>query len=236
MVERVKTGIPGLDDILKGGIPKGASVVVAGGSGCGKSILSMQYIYNGAVQFNEPGLFVTIQTTTQNLLWDMQSFNWDIKKLQDQNLVKIERLKFEDQSGDIEDQVTQQLLIIAKLVKEIKAKRLVIDSLTVLGLWIEDRGKLRNMLFRFLSAIKELDCTTILTAETKGTPLDFSSFGVEEFVADGVIALYFFPPNRSIFVRKMRGTDHSKKVHPLEITQAGISLNPKDEIMWQTLR
>lgn len=236
MVERVKTGIPGLDDVLKGGIPKGASVVVAGGPGCGKSILSMQYIYNGASQFKEPGLFVTIQTTTQNLLWDMQSFNWDVKKFQDQNLIKIERLKFEESGGDVEDQVMQQLLIIAKIVKEIKAKRLVIDSITALGLWVTDRGKLRNMLFRFLSAIKELDCTTILTAETKGKYTEFGSFGVEQYVADGVIAIYFVPPNRSLFVRKMRGTSHSKKVHPLEITDTGISINPKDEVLWQSLR
>ncbi len=235
MVERVKTGIPGLDDILKGGIPRGASVVVAGGPGCGKTILAMQYIYNGAALAKEPGLFVTIQTGAQNLLWDMQSFNWNIKRFQDQNVIKIERLKFDDET-DIEDQVTNQLLLIAKLVREYRVKRLVIDSLTALGVWITERGKLRNLLFKFLTAIKELDCTTLLTAETKGKYTEFGSFGVEQFVCDGVIALYFVPPNRALFIRKMRGTNHSKKIHPLEITDQGIVINPKDEILWQSLK
>lgn len=234
-IDRVQTGVPGLDELIEGGIPQGASVIVAGGTGCGKSILAMQYLYNGATQFNEPGVFVTIETSKQNLLWDMENFNWDLKSLQNKNMLKIERLKFTPEA-DMEQQVLQQLQLIAKLVKSVNAKRLVIDSITAMGVWIPEKSNLRNLLFRFLNALKEIGCTTILTSETKGKINQFGSFGVEEFVADGVIALYLVPPNRSLFVRKMRGTNHSKSIHPMDIMQNGITVSAKDEILWQSLK
>lgn len=235
MIDRVKTGIPGLDDILDGGIPRNASVVLAGGPGCGKTILAQQFIYNGAAQLREPGIFITAQTDIQNIIWDMENFKWNFKALQDKNLVRIERVRFEHKAN-VEEQVEEQLALINGMVKEINAKRLVIDSITALGMWIEDRGSLRNTLFQFLSEIKKMGCTTILTAETMGEKNEFGSFNVEQYVSDGIIALYFVPPNRGLFVRKMRGTNHSKKVHPLEITENGIVVKSKDEILWQSLK
>src|SRR3989338_266656 len=234
VIDRVKTGIPGLDEILDGGIQCNASVVLAGGPGCGKTILAQQFIYNGAAQLREPGIFITAQTDIQNIVWDMQNFKWNFKALQDKNLVRIERVQF-DTKADVSMQVEEQLTLIGNMVKEIGAKRLVIDSLTAMGMWIDDRGTLRNTIFQFLSEVKKLGCTTLLTAETSGDKNEFGSFNVEQYVADGIIALYFVPPNRGIFVRKMRGTNHSKKVHPLEITEDGIVVKNKDEILWQSL-
>ncbi|HIH16599.1 MAG TPA: AAA family ATPase [Candidatus Diapherotrites archaeon] len=237
-MERVKTGIPGFDDLVQGGIPKGASILVSGGTGCGKSIFAMQFIYNGAKQFNEPGLYVTLETNLKNLAWDMQNFNWDIKPLQDAGLMKIYRLNL-GVSGDpanIEDQIEAELEVISAMVKELGAKRIVIDSTTAFGVWIREEGKLRGTLYKFVDALKDLDCTTLLTAEVRGDKHVMSAFGVEEFVADGVVALYFTPPFRSLFVRKMRGTNHSKKIHPLDISAQGLKVNPKDEIMWDAVK
>ena len=92
-------------------------------------------------------------------------------------------------------------------VKDIGATRLTIDSTTAFGGWITEQGKLRNLLFRFSDYLKDLNCTTLMTAETSGGPRDFSAYGVEEFVVDGIFAMYFIPPNRSIFIRKLRGKD-----------------------------
>ncbi len=195
----------------------------------------MQYIYNGAAQLAEPGIFITIQTDVQNIIWDMQNFRWNFKALQDKNLVRIERVHFESK-GDVAAQVEEQLGMIKQMVAELKAKRLVIDSVTGLGLWIEGKSELRNLLFEFLSDVKKMGCTTILTAETGGDKNEFGSFNVEQYVSDGIIALYFVPPNRGLFIRKMRGTNHSKKVHPLEITEEGVVVKSKDEILWQSLR
>ena len=81
MVEKITTGIKGLD-VITGGIPRGSSVLVAGGTGCGKSILATQFVYEGAKQFKEPGLMVALETHTQDIMLNMESFNWDIKPLQ----------------------------------------------------------------------------------------------------------------------------------------------------------
>jgi len=81
-MDRIQTGIPGFDEIIGGGIPKGSSVLVSGGTGTCKTIFSLQYIYNGAKMFQEPGLFVSIETNVRNISWNMESFNWDIRDLQ----------------------------------------------------------------------------------------------------------------------------------------------------------
>jgi KaiC/GvpD/RAD55 family RecA-like ATPase len=95
---------------------------------------------------------------------------------------------------------------------------------------------LRHQLFEFTSRLKELDCTTLLISETKSERNVFSAMGVEEFVADGVVALYFTPPHRNIFVRKMRGTNHSKSVHPFDITERGIVVHSRDEVLWDAIK
>ena len=237
-MERVKTGITGLDEIIQGGFPKGASILVSGGTGCGKSIFAMQYIYNGAKLYNEPGLFVTLETNLKNITWDMQNFSWDIKPLQDAGMMKIYRLNLgiSSDAANIEDQIDAELEAISAMVKELGIKRIVIDSTTAFGVWVREEGKLRGTLYKFIDALKDLDCTTLLTAEVRGDKHNLSAFGVEEFVADGVVVLYLTPPFRSLFVRKMRGTNHSKKIHPLDITAQGMKVSPKDEIMWDAVK
>ncbi|MEM4364116.1 MAG: ATPase domain-containing protein, partial [Candidatus Diapherotrites archaeon] len=137
---------------------------------------------------------------------------------------------------NVEAQIKEELKVIARLVKEMGCKRLVVDSTTAMGVWISEIGKIRHMLYTFADSLKEFGCTTILIAETKGDKTEYSAFGVEEFIVDGVIMLYFNPPNRAIFVRKLRGTNHSKKVHPFTITEFGIEVRPKDEIVWEALK
>ncbi len=216
-MERVKTGITGLDQLLQGGLPKGSSVLVSGGNGTGKTILSMQYIYEGARQFKEPGIFVSVESNAKSIAWDMQSFSWEIHSMQEN------------------DKISRELEMIAEKVREMNAKRLVIDSTTALAVWME-KVEFRPKLFDFLDQLKDLNCTTLFTSETRGDKTQFSAYGVEEFVADGVIALYFVPPNRSIFVRKMRGTGHSATLHPFEITDSGILIKPKEQVMWEAIK
>ena len=237
-MERIKTGIAGLDELVQGGIPKGSSVLVSGGSGTGKTIFAMQYIYQGAKDLEEPGLFVTLEGNLKNITWNMQSFNWDIKSLQDKNLIKIYRLNLDSMrhQRSVDEQIDKELEIISQMVQEIGAERLVVDTTSAFGVWVREEGALRGILYRFTNALKDLDCTTILTSETMGGKMQFSAFGVEEFIADGVVAMYFTPPHRSVFVRKMRGTDHSKTVHPFDISSAGIRINSKDEIMWEAIK
>ncbi len=234
-MERIPLGIKGLDDLVQGGAPKGSIVLVSGGTGTCKTIFAMQFAYNGAKHYKEPAVFVTIESGIRNILWDVESFGWDIKAMEDAKLMTIYRMRL-DPRKDVPSQIEGELSEISKHVKRIGAKRLVVDSTTAFGVWMKDPGIIRSMLYDFTSKLKELDCTTLLTSETKGGKTEFSAFGVEEFISDAVIALYFSPPNRSIFIRKMRGTDHSKKVHPFQITQAGIEVKSKDEVLWDAIR
>jgi circadian clock protein KaiC len=236
IVERTKTGIPGLDELLHGGIPKGSNVLVAGGAGTGKTILTTRFLYNGATQYGEAGLFVTLEGNVRDIAWNMESFQWDIKSLQDQGMLTIYRLNLGlADKTTIQDKIEEQLMEIEKEVKEINAKRLVVDSTTVFGAYL-DPSILRTTLFQFTDRLKNMGCTTLLTSETQPTKTVFSAYGVEEFVADGIIALYFTPPNRSLFIRKMRGTAHDKDPHPLEFTANGVAVNPRDKIIWEAIK
>jgi KaiC/GvpD/RAD55 family RecA-like ATPase len=236
-VERAKTGVPGLDELLGGGIPKGSNVLIAGGAGTGKTILATQYLYNGAVKYGEPGVFVTLEGNVRDIAWNMESFQWDIKSLQDQGLFTIYRMgmDFAKDKEMVEERLEDQLREIAKEVEEINAKRLVIDSTTVFGAYL-DPSLLRTSLFKLTDKLKSFGCTSLLTSETQPAKTAFSAFGVEEFVVDGVIALYFTPPNRSAFIRKMRGTVHDANPHPLSITNQGIVINSRDNIIWDAIK
>ncbi|MDO8626841.1 MAG: ATPase domain-containing protein [Candidatus Diapherotrites archaeon] len=237
MIERVPTHIEGFDELIQGGLPKGSAVLVSGGPGSGKTIFCMQYIYEGA-KHGEAGLYVTIETNLKNILWDMQSFKWDINSMQEKNLMKVYRLHLTAVDSDeaIQEQIENELETIKTIVKEIGAKKLVIDSVSAFAFWIRNQAFLRHMLFEFVDALKELGCTTILISETRGEKMDFSTFGVEEFITDSVVMLYFIPPHRALFIRKMRGTKHSQTPHPFEISDSGIKVRPRDEMLWEAIK
>ena len=234
-MERIKSGIKGLDELIQGGFPAGSTILISGGSGTCKTIFGLTYLYAGAKLYKEPGLYITLEGNLQNIIWNIESFGWDMKPLQEQNKLKIYRMNLRTQEN-VEGQIEEELKIIARLVKEMGCKRLVVDSTTALGVWIAQKGKIRHLLYSFTESLKELGCTTMLIAETKGGKTDFNAFGVEDYVADSVIGMYFFPPNRSIFVKKMRGTAHSTTVHPFTITSAGIEVKPRDELLWEALK
>jgi KaiC/GvpD/RAD55 family RecA-like ATPase len=234
MAERVATGIPGMDELVQGGFLPGSAVLVAGGAGCGKTILSTQFVYKGAEQYHEPGVYITLEEGTTNIWWNMRAFRWNIAKMQQENMIKIYRvgmfnpkefaLQFDEEIGKIRD-----------MVNEIGAKRLVLDSTSAFAMFMESEAEIRYSLFKLVNEMKKLNCTTLLLAETGGKRDQYSRFGVEEFITDGVIVLYFFPPARSLLVKKMRGTDHDKRIHPFEITPNGFEINPTEQVLWESL-
>lgn len=229
---RTKTGIPGLDELIEGGFPSGSSVLVAGGSGTGKSIFCLEYLYNGAKQFDEPGAYITLEEGPHTLWWNMQRFKWELLPLERENKLKI--YKFEP-SKDMRSDIDGQIAKIVDKAKELKAKRLVIDSLSAFSFWIESPSEQRLAMYTLLEELRKLDITTMLTVETAGGKKDFSRFGVEDFLTDSVLALYFLPPHRALFVRKMRGTKHSTKIHPITIDDQGLSVKSGEEILWEAL-
>lgn len=232
-MKRIPTGISGLDELIEGGFPETSSILVSGGAGTGKSIFCLEYLYNGAKIHDEPGVYITMEEGPHNLWWNMQRFHWDLLPLEKANKLKI--YKFEpslDMKNDVENQVRR----IVDKAKAMNAKRMVIDSITAFSFWIDDLSRIRYALYILVEELRKIDCTTILTCETSGKKNKISRFGVEEFLVDGAIQLLYIPPHRSMFIRKMRGTNHDKRVHPVEINDNGLQINSKEEILWEALK
>jgi KaiC/GvpD/RAD55 family RecA-like ATPase len=237
-VDRTKTGIPGLDELLEGGFPKGRNILVSGACGTGKSIFAMEYIYKGAVELNEPGIFVTFDEMPDKIRQDMLRFGWNVKEAEDEGKMAIidatsaraGQVSQEEHSfgrGVYDrNEFTSKLL---NTIKELNAKRIAIDSTSAIGFQL-DAGKdgIRQEILAINYMMSYIGMTTLLTSEIPQQPPEdtrqFSKYSVEEYVADGVIILNFIGGMnpRRLFVRKMRGTKHSEQVHSLEITDKGI--------------
>ncbi|VVB66862.1 Circadian clock protein kinase KaiC [Candidatus Norongarragalina meridionalis] len=231
-MNRVPSGIPGLDELIEGGFPESSSILVSGGAGTGKSIMCMQYLYDGAKNHQQPGVYVTLEEGPHNLWWNTQRFKWDLLPLEQQNMLRI--YKFEP-TAEMKDNLEEQTRKIVDKAKAVNAKRMVIDSVTAFSFWIEEPAKLRYAMYLLIEELRKINCTTLLTCETIGGKNDLSRFGVEEFLVDGILQVHFTPHNRAIWVRKMRGTKHDTRVHPLNITDMGMTVDPKQEIMWEAI-
>jgi len=227
MVEplRTKTGVPGLDEILFGGIPKNNLVVVSGDPGSGKTCLVLEYLYNGIVEFNEPGVYISLEESADEIVSFAELFGWDLKTLMKKNLltiITVELYDFDKLKNTIEDEVSR-----------LGAKRLVIDPGVVFRLYFERELDARKRILSLGRMLKRIGCTAIVTNEIS---LEKSSslFGLEEYVADGVILLYHTKLEdrfiRSIGILKMRGTKISEKLHPIRITDTGIKVLAKQEL------
>lgn len=239
-VERTPSGIPGLDELIEGGFPKNRTFLVSGGTGTGKTIFGLQFIYNGALKYNEPGVYVTLDERADLIRQDVTRFNWDFVSLEQKNLLRIidgsvARIGMPSEekcalpaTGFNLDNV---LLEITRVVKAIGAKRVVIDSIPALGFNFESQHDVRKAVLRLSFMLMRMGVTSIIISEVEEGSAQFGRYGVEEFVADGVIMLHYDENgifgfegkgvNRALHIRKMRATKHSELKHPIEITSKG---------------
>ena len=248
-IEHIKTGLKGLDDMLNGGFPKGRAILVSGACGTGKTILSMQYIYNGIMNYAEPGVYVTFDEVPDKIRQDMLEFGWDLKELEKNNLLALVDAT-SARVGTTSEEVhalspnqldLDRLLVdILRIANKIGAKRLVIDSIPAMAFQLDKESEIRRAILKMVYVLSKKDLTTIMTSEIReqssglGLPAQFSKFEVEEYVADGVIIMSFLgtgsTATRTIYVRKMRGTKHDADIHPLEITPQGIVVKRVEDV------
>jgi KaiC/GvpD/RAD55 family RecA-like ATPase len=221
-MERVPTGIYGLDSLIEGGFPKGRQILVSGTSGTGKTIFGIQYLVKGAIDYGEPGVYITFEQTPNTLKEDMKRFNWDLEQLErNGDLIIIDAsgpvfgFKSEEDFTITKSEFSLKGVLenILKAVEEIDAKRLVIDSITALGARYDSEWKIRNVLLLLNIFLTKLNVTSILICESEKP----SKWGVEEFLCDGVIWLRVENIGRTLLIKKMRGTNHSQKIHPYKI-------------------
>jgi circadian clock protein KaiC len=232
---RLATGIEGLDKILKGGIPAGNTVLITGACGTGKTTLSAEFLVNGAKN-NENSIFITVTETAAKLIENLSTYNFF-----DKGLIKKESLTFMEMSEiyqkaeldpiQFEHKHVGKLIdTIVAVVKEKEAKRVVIDSITGICFQLETKEKIRDFIFQLKKGLSTSGVTTLLVSEIPPESIAYSSHGVEDAIADGIIMLGNIEQRghllRTLHVVKMRGTTHSRAKYVMDLSSYGIILVP----------
>lgn len=233
--DRTKTGIYGFDDLTLGGLPKNRCTLLRGNTGTGKTVFSIEYIYRGISLFNENGIYISFEESPEQIKKHARNLGWDLQKLEDEGKLKI----IDARSvwiTSIEDESTESglghlLNRIKKEVKEINAKRIVID--TMYGLFVESKFVIliRRELHKILNSLSGMDCTSILTmGNIDHAPGIIDYTQVLEALVDCVIILEEKKkgvyPERKIKILKMRGYEHVAGFQPMVITPGGLSVFP----------
>jgi len=195
--DRARSGIPGFDELTKGGLIRNKAYLIAGAAGTGKTIFSMQFIHSGAVKYRENGVYVTLEETPEQLRRDMSRFGWNFRKLEDEG-----RSILLDASSSRVGVASQEKFIVPRpftldallyetkrCMEKINAKRVVIDCLDAMGLlYAEDPEEFRKSLLTLTMILKSFECTSLLVSESFG--MKNSRYEVEGFIADGIIVLH----------------------------------------------
>jgi circadian clock protein KaiC len=233
--ERCATGVEGLDTILYGGIPRANTILLTGSCGTGKTSLALEFLIHGAVK-GESSLFVSVTENSEKLLANIIPYRFF-----ERSLVKSGRLVFVDlpvmyeRLGLTKAELSMEeidLLVssIASLAKELGTKRMVVDSITSVCYKLKTSEKIRDFILKLAKALSDLGCTTILVGEVSAESTSYSSFGVEEAIADGIILMANMERRgdllRTLQVIKMRGTMHSRAKYVLDLTPMGVLLVP----------
>jgi len=210
------------------------------GPGTGKSILGYQYLYNGLLK-KEPGVFVALEEHPVQVRLSMAQFSWDVSSYEDKGLFALvdaftagigEAAKREKYVVRSPDDFQMLIDVLRAAIKDIGAERVVVDSVTTL--YITKPALARSMVLQLKKVLSGLGCTSLLVSQVSVTERGFGGPGVEH-AADGIVRLDLDEINgelkRSIIVWKMRGTAHSMKRHPFEITDKGIVIKPKEVVM-----
>lgn len=228
-LEKTPTGIEGLDEVMGGGFEKNSVNLVGGGAGAGKSILAMQFLINGIKKFNEPGIFITFEETKKKIYKHMLAFGWDLEKYEKQK--KFALVEYAPQQ--VKKVLSEGGGLIESVITKIKAKRLVIDSLTSFNLLFKDELEKRKASLDLFKLVSKWGCTTLVTVEEETDPEKHISSAVE-FEVDGVILLYNIRKGnvreRALEVLKLRGIKHSTKVFPIKIGKIGITVYPQETV------
>ena len=235
MVERVKTGIPGFDEILNGGVPKRNVVLLSGGPGTGKSIMASQFLWNG-LQMGEPGIYVALEEHPVQVRINMKQFGWDVKQYEQQGVFAVidaftggigEAAKREKYVVKDPTDVNELVDVLRAAIKDVNAVRVAIDSVSTL--YLTKPSVARSVLLALKKVLSGTGTTSILVSQVSVTERGFGGPGVEH-AADGIVRLDLDEVEgelvRSIIVWKMRGTSHSLKRHPFDITDKGIVIYP----------
>jgi circadian clock protein KaiC len=228
-IQKCPTGIKGFDQITGGGLPKNRTTLVCGSAGSGKTLLGIDFLINGAINYNEPGIFMSFEETEEELYNDVASLNLDLKGLVSQKKLLLEYVVLKRSDIQESDFNLEGLLIrLEHAIDSIGAKRVVVDSIESLFAGLTDAGILRLEIKRLFRWLKEKQVTAIITGEPGQD--SYTRHGLEEYISDCMI----FLDNRvneqlsirRIRIIKYRGSNHGTNEYPFVIDKDGLSVIP----------
>jgi circadian clock protein KaiC len=232
---KTPTGIQGLDEITFGGLPKGRPTLICGSAGCGKTLMVIEFLVQGATQFNEPGVFMAFEETEEDLRKNVASLGYDLKQLSDRkklvvDYVHIERSEIEE-TGEYD--LEGLFVRLGYAIDSIGAKRVVLDTIESIFAGLPNPSILRAELRRLFRWLKDKGVTAIVTGERGDGTL--TRQGLEEYVSDCVILLDHRTreqiSTRRLQIIKYRGSTHGTNEYPFLIDETGISVLPITSIV-----
>jgi len=229
MKELCKSGIVGLDKMLRGGLPKGSITTISGPTGSGKSTLALQFLVNGARKYDEPGLYIAIEESHELIYRHMDYKGWDLEDLE-----RTKQLLFLDYPAHEVDQFRSQNNAIGELVETMGIKRIVIDSIMPIALLFPDEDERKRGFLEIIGNMRKWGATCMFIAEEKpssGGNLPRTNYAIES-LSDGWIHMDYRiargeERKRGIEVLKMKGANPVMKRFPLEINSSGVSVKVK---------
>ncbi|WP_158797492.1 circadian clock protein KaiC [Pedobacter sp. L105] len=238
LLQKSPTGISGLDEITRGGLPLGRPTLICGSAGCGKTLMSIEYIMRGALEFNEPGVFMAFEEKAEELALNVASLGFDLEQLIKDQLVRVDHVHIE--RSEIEETGEYDLdglfIRLGYAIDSIGAKRVVLDTIENLFSGLSNENILRSELRRLFQWLKEKGVTAIITGERGESSL--TRQGLEEYVSDCVILLDHRITNqistRLLRIVKYRGSMHGTNEYPFLIDEEGISVLPVTSLQLDT--
>ncbi len=217
MTDRIATGIPGLDELIEGGFIKNSVNLLTGATGTCKTTFGLQYIWEG-LQKGENGVLVSLEQEPENIFACAEQFGWNFDTYIKRNKCVIDFLP----TWKLEELP----VMVTEKISSIKAKRFVLDTLSLVCSRL-DPIAIRSEISEFLKELRHSGATSLLISEIPEGTKSLSKFGVEEFIADGIIVLHYLDyaasnVPRTLTIRKMRRTNHGTDVYPIKITKKGL--------------
>jgi len=231
LLPKARTGIMGLDDITRGGLPAGRCTLITGGPGCGKTLLGVQFLVAGAREYGEPGVLVTFEESAEEVAANVASLGFDLDGLQRDGLLAVYAFRVEPTEvvGSGEFDFEPLFVLLDDAIGRIGARRVVLDTIEALFGAFQAQTVVRSELARLFRWLKDRAVTAIVTGE-RGESAALTRHGIEEYVSDCVIALdrrnWNEVSTRRLQVVKYRGSAHGTNEYPFLITDRGISVLP----------
>ncbi|MBN3036825.1 MAG: hypothetical protein JW834_00085 [Candidatus Diapherotrites archaeon] len=217
-MKRVHSGVPGLDRLLEGGFPENSCTLVTGPEGTGKTILAMQFLYEGCMKLNEPGIFIQTEDYNQSVYWHEETFNWDISEAQKKGRLSIYAFKPKDYDKFAPTKLHGEMLgKLKNVIAPMGIKRIVIDSITPLRN-VMSAEEYHRSIYETIEFLKDNNITSLLVA---------TDAGVEKHLCDGVINLRQGEEGIDLALTKMQATNFPRAWYPVTISnRIGFSVRP----------